>query len=181
LPDARTGTANRSIDYGLDSSLRWGSAGGLPPPVVQTNRRWGTAEGFPPPVVQTNRRAPTDLPTLLAPATDSPDARTGTANRSIDYGLESSRRAPTDSPTLEQFGKPVPGSIPTILWSYKSAVAYRLNLIRRTPGAAIWQRNYYEHIIHDEAEYHRIARYILENPAGWASDNENRPQENDHA
>ena len=42
---------------------------------------------------------------------------------------ESPRRAPT-----EQFGKPVPGSIGTIIRSYKSAVTLRANLIRRSEG-----------------------------------------------
>jgi REP element-mobilizing transposase RayT len=112
---------------------------------------------------------------------DLSDTRRGTAGGFTPPVVRTNRRAPTDSPILEQFGKPVPGSIPTIIRSYKSAVAYRLNLIRRTPGAAVWQRNYYEHIIRDEAEYHRIARYILENPAGWATDTENRLQENYHA
>jgi len=31
----------------------------------------------------------------------------------------------------------------------------------------LWQRNYYEHIIHDEAEYARIAKYIRNNPILW--------------
>ena len=55
----------------------------------------------------------------------------------------SSRRAPTQ----EQFQKPVKGSIPTIIRSYKSAVSYQINLMRRTDGVPVWQRNYYEHII----------------------------------
>ena len=58
-------------------------------------------------------------------------------------------RAPT---TEERFGKPVPGSLPTTVRTYKSAVTRRagreLNLVN------LWQRNYYE----------RIVGYILENP-----------------
>ena len=37
----------------------------------------------------------------------------------------------------------------------------------------LWQRNYFEHIIRDEASLNRIRRYILENPARWAWDPEN--------
>ena len=37
----------------------------------------------------------------------------------------------------------------------------------------LWQRNYYEHIIRDEAELAGIRRYIDENPARWAYDDEN--------
>ena len=34
----------------------------------------------------------------------------------------------------------------------------------------LWQCNYWEHIIRDENEYRRIARYILDNPKKWALD-----------
>jgi len=75
----------------------------------------------------------------------------------------------------EQFGKPVPGSIPTIIRSFKSAVAKRINALRATPGAPVWQRNYYEHIIRDERALNAIRRYIAENPLRWHLDR-NNPQ-----
>jgi len=34
----------------------------------------------------------------------------------------------------------------------------------------IWQRNYYEHIIRNEASHQRISDYILNNPAQWTED-----------
>jgi putative transposase len=37
----------------------------------------------------------------------------------------------------------------------------------------LWQRNYYEHVIRDEKALDRIHRYIVENPARWAFDDEN--------
>jgi REP element-mobilizing transposase RayT len=37
----------------------------------------------------------------------------------------------------------------------------------------LWQRNYYEHIIRDQADYERIAGYILDNPVNWDQDEEN--------
>jgi hypothetical protein len=37
----------------------------------------------------------------------------------------------------------------------------------------IWQRNYFEHILRDQADYERIAGYILENPVNWDKDEEN--------
>jgi len=37
----------------------------------------------------------------------------------------------------------------------------------------LWQRNYYEHILRDQADYERIAGYILDNPANWDIDDEN--------
>ncbi|MBL0126087.1 MAG: hypothetical protein IPP83_01250 [Flavobacteriales bacterium] len=37
-------------------------------------------------------------------------------------------------------------------------------------GAEVWQRGYYEHIIRDDAEYDRIARYIADNQRNWNND-----------
>jgi putative transposase len=36
----------------------------------------------------------------------------------------------------------------------------------------LWQRNYYEHIIRDNADWERIVSYILANPSQWAEDEE---------
>ena len=37
-----------------------------------------------------------------------------------------------------------------------------------------WQRNYYDHIIRDDADLLRVRQYILDNPAAWELD-ENHP------
>ena len=34
----------------------------------------------------------------------------------------------------------------------------------------LWQRDYWEHIIRDHAEYERIANYIVQNPTKWEND-----------
>jgi len=53
-------------------------------------------------------------------------------------------------------------------------VTKRINVLRGTPGAAVWQRNYYEHVVRDEDELNQIRQYIAGNPAGWDTD-ENNP------
>jgi len=93
----------------------------------------------------------------------------GTAENLNDLDGESSRRAPTH----EQFQKPVAGSIPTIIRSYKSAVSYRINLMRGTDGVPVWQRNYYEHVIRDEKDLRNKTDYIDANPLLWDEDDEN--------
>ena len=40
------------------------------------------------------------------------------------------------------------------------------------PGK-LWQRNYYEHIIRNNASLNRIRQYIIDNPARWDDDDEN--------
>jgi len=92
----------------------------------------------------------------------------GTAENLNNLDNESSRRAPT-----EQFQHPVKGSIPTIIRSYKSAVSYRINLIRGINSVPVWQDNYYEHVIRSHEDWDRIHRYIESNPSMWAEDNEN--------
>jgi len=67
----------------------------------------------------------------------------------------------------------IPGSIPAIVRSYKSAVTYAINTSRNTHGQPIWQRNYYEHIIRDEKDYENIVEYIYQNPHNWEKDEEN--------
>ena len=74
---------------------------------------------------------------------------------------------------MEQFGKSTSNSIPTIVRLFKSAVTKQINQLRGTPCAALWQRNYYEHIIRNEDDMNRIREYIVNNPAKWKFDREN--------
>ena len=75
------------------------------------------------------------------------------------------------APTQERFQKPVVGSIPTIIRTFKAAVTRRIG--REHNGMGIWQRNYYEHIIRNDEDWDRIHRYIEANPSIWADDEEN--------
>ena len=51
-----------------------------------------------------------------------------------DFSKGTMHRALTNSSsTLEQYGKPVSGSIPTIIRSYKAAVTKKINILRQTP------------------------------------------------
>ena len=71
---------------------------------------------------------------------------------------------------IEKFGKPVSGSIPSIIRSFKSAVTKRFNEVRQTPGGKLWQRNYWEHVIRNETELKHFREYIINNPAHWKLD-----------
>lgn len=53
-----------------------------------------------------------------------------------------------------------------IVGSFKAAVSKRA-------GAAVWQRNYYEHVIRNEDDLNRIRRYIDQNPIFWPVDKDN--------
>ena len=60
-----------------------------------------------------------------------------------------------------------------LIGAFKTVSTKQINLLRSTPGAAFWQRNYYEHIIRGERALERIRRYIRSNPARWEYDHEN--------
>lgn len=67
----------------------------------------------------------------------------------------------------------VSGSLGATVGNFKSITARRINRIRKTPGAPIWQRNCYEHIVRSEPELSRIRDYIQTNPLRWELDREN--------
>jgi len=60
--------------------------------------------------------------------------------------------------------------LPEVVRGFKTFSARRINEFRKTAGVPVWQRNYYEHVIRDEADYNRIAEYIGNNPRQWAED-----------
>jgi putative transposase len=90
-------------------------------------------------------------------------------NRETAKPVGTSRRfVPTRVPT-----PPAAGSIGAIMAQFKSIVTKRINVIRQTPSAPFWQRNYYEHIIRNDKELDQIRQYIANNPLRWESDDEN--------
>ena len=71
-------------------------------------------------------------------------------------------------------GKPPAQALSSIVGSYKSAVTRLINEFRRSAGQAVWQRNYYEHVIRSENDLARVRDYIDLNAIKWADD-ENHP------
>jgi len=77
------------------------------------------------------------------------------------------------APTMERFGKPVRGSLPTIIGAFQVAVTKRIKPLRNICGGEVWQRGCYEHVIRDENSLGRIREYIVNNPDQWDLDREN--------
>jgi putative transposase len=88
----------------------------------------------------------------------------------VDNRRGTACRAPTKM--IERFGKPTTCSLPTIVRSFKSAATKRINVVRGTPGARLWQSNYYEHVIRNETDLNDIRQYLLDNPVKWDMDEE---------
>jgi len=102
-------------------------------------------------------------------------ARAGTASGS---NLATCRRGtappcPYPGGEVRRFGQTVAGSLATIVGACKSVTTRRINLLRDTPGAPVWQRNYYERVIRKQRELAAIRTYIEANPGHWQEDREN--------
>lgn len=63
--------------------------------------------------------------------------------------------------------------IPGVVGWLKMTSAERINVMRGTPGAPVWQRNYWEHVVRDGESLHRIREYIASNPQRWHLDRQN--------
>jgi REP element-mobilizing transposase RayT len=59
---------------------------------------------------------------------------------------------------------PKPGSLASVIRSYKSAVARKVHL---TIHGFSWQPRYYDHLIRSDKEMERIKKYIIDNPINW--------------
>ena len=65
-------------------------------------------------------------------------------------------------------------SLGHIVGAFKTISTKWFNKIQGTPGAKLWQRGFYEHVIRNDKELDRIREYIANNPARWEFDKENK-------
>ena len=123
------------------------------------------------------------------PAIDGTDAGNTDAGR----GGWAGRGVLQYAPTPPAPGRPIPAQAATprafrspsqtigaIVRGFKGVTTKQINPLRfggvsqyAPTNAPVWQRNYYEHIIRNERELNRIREYIEQNPARWATDEEN--------
>ena len=79
---------------------------------------------------------------------------------------------PQQQGTIERFGKPISGSLPTILRSFKSASTKVFHEFSGHSEEHLWQQSYYEYVIRNERDYLAICEYIIANPVNWEKDEE---------
>ncbi len=68
---------------------------------------------------------------------------------------------------------PKPRSLGAFIAGFKSSTTKQINIIRHAPGIAVWQRNYYEHVLRTDDELNKTREYIMNNPMQWELDEEN--------
>ncbi len=104
------------------------------------------------------------------------DGRGGSSapdNVNLPDGILAGKPSLPDKET-RPYGKPEKHHpLSEIIRAFKSFSAKRINVLRKTPGIPVWQRNYYERIIRNEREMDAIWRYIEANPANWGKDGDN--------
>ena len=81
-----------------------------------------------------------------------------------DHNSGGARHPLTRQGPGEAFSRPVHGSLPTIMRSFKSAVTRRARVLSNRARDQVWQRGYHEHVIRNGSELTRIRRYIAMNP-----------------
>ena len=87
--------------------------------------------------------------------------------------IESPERGRTPFGPTNRIRAMRPRSLASWASGFKSAVTSRIRKHWKKPNATVWQEDYFEHIIRDEAELLRIRDYILSNAARWKVDREN--------
>jgi hypothetical protein len=65
-----------------------------------------------------------------------------------------------------------------LIKGFKATATKQNNQHKQTQGMPVWQRGYYHRIIRNEEALLEIQQYIFNNPAQWASDENNIPQLN---
>ena len=117
---------------------------------------------------------PGDASPLLGDSRQSPDAERHGSKGEAHFPLEP---IPGDASPLQRGDSrpagPPSGSLGAIVGNFKSVTTRRINRIRKTPGARVWQRNYYERVIRNERELNAVRQYIHNNPGHWSEDREN--------
>jgi REP element-mobilizing transposase RayT len=103
---------------------------------------------------------------------DAGDAADGgdTADGGANVGANGRSPVPGDAGDAPNDIRMRAKSIGSFVSGFKSAFTARINRIDSLPGRKIWHRNYWEHIIRNENEYCRIAKYIIDNPVKWKND-----------
>ena len=90
-------------------------------------------------------------------------------DRTVETLHATSLQSQPQSPKNQQMASisPRAQTLSTVVRSYKSAVTRHANRLGLEHG---WQTRFHDHIIRDDAEYQRIADYIVANPENWSDD-----------
>jgi REP element-mobilizing transposase RayT len=66
--------------------------------------------------------------------------------------------------------------IPKIIGQYKTTTAKQINILRNSPGLAVWQAGYVDRIVRNLEELESIRKYIENNPGDYKSRDQMNPR-----
>lgn len=101
---------------------------------------------------------------------DTDNCETGMDELQSPVGTRHAVSLPQDDYTPESFGKPVVGSLSTIVRSYKSAVTHSVRQLLKSDDFVVWQSRYHDRIIRNEMALNKLREYIIYNPQSWKKD-----------
>jgi REP element-mobilizing transposase RayT len=81
-------------------------------------------------------------------------------------------QCPVPTVMVSKFGHVMPGSISTIIGSFKSIVTKTINQ-KYQSNNIIWQSRFHDRIIRTEKELNAIRQYVIDNPLKWYLDRNN--------
>ena len=61
-------------------------------------------------------------------------------------------------------------SLIELVRGFKTFSARKINTVRHSPRAKVWQRSFYDRIVRSDADLQRIRAYIFDNPGNWGKD-----------
>lgn len=97
-----------------------------------------------------------------------PDNMDNTVGTCHGMSLQQPSLQQPSPPSVNQFGKPVVGSVSVIINQYKSAVKRWCN--KNEYQYFKWQSRFHDHIIRNHQSYVTISEYIIHNPMKWKDD-----------
>lgn len=80
------------------------------------------------------------------------------------------RREVPSSPTPNRRDQRTSPTLGQVVAYFKFQSIKYINQHRDMPGACVWQRNYYDHVIRDDIDLQRIRQYVTDNPMRWELD-----------
>lgn len=98
-------------------------------------------------------------PHSLAARGSSPQRRSDWERHDVAGSGSSPGRRSQSGPRAQSLG--------AVLAAFKGASARRINIARGTPGAPVWQEDFYERIIRNEGELAAVRQYTFDNPRKW--------------
>ncbi|MDX2004260.1 MAG: transposase [Meiothermus sp.] len=108
---------------------------------------------------------------VLISKSEPPDQTKAEADSNVDFTAPEQTHGRASLRSTPLLFRPK-RSLGSLVAGLKSSVTTKINRLRQTPGADVWQERYHDQIIRNDRHLENIRQYIAHNPANWATDSE---------